>query len=564
MQRFSELQEQLETLHTGPAQSEALADYLAQTPEADKAWAVYLLAGGRPRQVVSAAVLRAAACEAAQLPPWLFEAAYQATGDLAETIAHVIPPGHNTEPLGLAPWLETRLLPLRGQSASAKTALLIQWWRELDTPQRFVLNKLVNGHWHAPVSPERVLQALAQQASISPQLLAQRLGSDLNPGFMPTPAWLATLLAPAQADGPVGTLPYPFLKPQALPADQAADAEQLTPLAQWQIEWQYEGLRAQLIKQGDSLQLWSAEGALLTAHFPTVQAQARSLPGDFALDGVILVWNDNTAGPSGAGTVSPSLARGASRPGKSATADMRFLAFDLLAQHGTDLRPQPLHLRRIALETLQARAPALHVTPLLVACDAAGLHRLQQTSRRQGTAGLLLKRRESHYSDTDKPWLQWPASPLTAKAVLVYGHVDTGQRNGVCLAYTLAVWNRSPRSPSEAQSALAAIARRETPAKDALQLVPVAKVTRPLSEQVQRNIDSHFQAHTIDRFGPVRSVQPALVFELACEAAAPSKRHKSGLVLRLPRLLHRLSDMDVGQIDTLAHLQTWLDTHRQE
>ena len=583
MRRFVALYAALDASTATEAKLAALQRYLADAPPADAAWALYFLAGGKPRQTVPGAVLRAAATAAAGLPDWLFEASYQAAGDLAETIAHVLPPPARRSALGLADWLEQRLLPLRGAEPGHQAAQLRAWWDELLPAERFLLVKLIGGGFRVGVSRRLVQRALARHAGLDEALLAQRLVGWTDARTPPSAARLQALLAPADiAPAPAGAdgRPLPFFLAHALEAADtaapAALAARLGPVGDWLAEWKYDGVRAQLVRHGGGVALWSRGEELLTPQFPEVAARAQALPAGTVLDGELLVWRDGAPAPFQA--LQQRLQRAAPPRRLLAESPVVFLAYDLLIDGGQDLRAAPQWQRRQRLEARLAGGP-LPVSPLVAplgvaaaAAAAAGegdandaatrgwaaLAALQAGARARGVEGLMLKHRDAAYGSgrtkAGGVWWKWKVAPWTVDAVLVYAQAGHGRRAGLYTDYTFAVWSRPPADAAEADAVLQAIARREPPQAGALQLVACAKAYTGLDDAELQAVDRVIRASTLEKFGPVRSLRPSLVFELGFEGIARSARHKSGVALRFPRILRIRRDKPLHEADALPAL----------
>lgn len=560
MRRFAALYAALDASTATEAKLAALQRYLAEAPAADAAWALYFLAGGKPRQTVPSALLRATASAAAGLPDWLFEACYQAAGDLAETIAHVLPPPRRRSDLGLADWLTTRLLPLRGAAPEQHAAQLRAWWDELAPAERFLLVKLIGGGFRVGVSRLLVQRALARHAGLDPALLAQRLVGWTDARTLPSAARLQALLAPAEAAPPLADgRPLPFFLAHALdPADTAtpaALAARLGPAGDWLVEWKYDGIRAQLLCQPGAVWLWSRGEELLTERFPEVVAQARALPAGTVLDGELLVWRDGAPAPFQ--QLQTRINRQTPTRRQLAEAPVVFLAYDLLAAGGADLRALPQHARRQRLEALLAGG-ALPLSPRLDNADWAALAALRAGSRARGVEGLMLKHRDAAYGSgrtkTGGVWWKWKVEPWTVDAVLVYAQAGHGRRAGLYSDYTFAVWNRAPADAAEAAAVVDAIVRREPPTPGGLQLLTLAKAYSGLSDAELQAVDRLVRASTLEKFGPVRSLRPTLVVELGFEGIARSARHKSGVALRFPRILRLRHDKPLHQADALPAL----------
>ena len=536
----------------------ALRHYFATADAADAAWAVYFLAGGKPRQTVPTALLRATACRESGLPDWLFEESYQAVGDLAETITHVLPPPRRRSELGLAAWVEQRLLPLRGQPPAAQAEALAGWWDELEAPERFLLLKLIGGGFRVGVSRLLVQRALAEAFGLDAKVVAQRLMGYTAANVPPTAARFQALHA-AQADADAGQ-PYPFFLAHALPDD---GLQRLGAVHDWLVEWKYDGIRAQLVRRQGRSWVWSRGEELMTERFPEVVALAEALPDGTVLDGEILVWID--AAPAPFQKLQQRIGRKNPTKKLLAEAPVTFLAYDLLEAQGEDQRALPLRTRRERLEALCAPT-ALPLSPRLNGVEGAGdwpaLAALREQSRERGVEGLMLKALGSAYGSgrtkAEGVWWKWKIDPLSVDCVLVYAQAGHGRRASVYTDYSFAVWNRPPRDAAEAAAAVEAIARREPAEAGALQLVPFAKAYSGLTDEEFAQVDRVIRAHTLEKFGPVRSVRPTLVFELGFEGVNRSPRHKSGIAVRFPRMLRIRHDKPLHEADSLAQLQAML------
>lgn len=559
MNRFAQLFAALDASTATIAKLDALQRYLAEAAPADAAWAVYFLAGGKPRQVVPAATLRALATQRAAIPDWLFEECYQAVGDLAETIAHVLPAPSTRSDVGLATWIEQRLLPLRDAAAAEQAQRVAAWFDELDSAGRFLLVKLIGGGFRVGVSKLLVQRALAAHAGLDAKLVAQRMMGYTDAKAAPDAAALARLLAPAgEGRGEAGQ-PYPFFLAHALEAARPDFDARLGPSSDWLVEWKYDGIRAQLVRRDGQAWIWSRGEELVTERFPELVAAAGALPDGTVLDGEIVVWKDERPAPFnllqrriGLKTLTKKVL---------ADAPVAFVAYDLLEWQGEDGRERPQHERRDRL--VQALAgTALRLSPLVVGADWAAIAALRGRSRERGVEGLMLKHRLARYGSgrtkADGIWWKWKIEPLTVDAVLVYAQAGHGRRAGVYTDYTFAVWSRAPRDADEAQQVLDAIARLEPAQPGALQLVTFAKAYSGLSDAEFAQVDREIRRTTIEKFGPVRSVRPSLVFELGFEGINRSPRHKSGIAVRFPRMLRIRADKPLHEADTLAQLEALL------
>jgi DNA ligase-1 len=539
MQAFARLYAELDATTSTHAKLAALERYFGAAAPADAAWAVFFLAGGRPRQPVPAAVLRDVAIDAAGLPRWLFDECYHAVGDFAETVAHVLPPPARVSQIGLAEWMSARVLSLRGLPADEVAARLHAWLDELDGAGRFLLLKLLGGGFRVGVSRLLVTRALATLASLDPKLVAQRLVGYTSVGRQPdADAYHALIAADGEGARTTGH-PYPFFLAHPL----NAPIDTLGTVGDWLVEWKWDGIRAQLVRRGGVTCIWSRGEELVTERFPELAAVGAALPDGTVLDGEIVVMKDDRAAPFAA--LQTRIGRKVLTARILEAAPVVLIAYDLLEAHGADLRelPQAERRSRLAQAVEAADAARLRLSPLLSRASWGDYAALRAEARARGVEGLMLKHRDARYGvgrtkDTGT-WWKWKIEPLSIDAVLVYAQRGHGRRASLYTDYTFAVWD----------------ARGGT-----RELVPFAKAYSGLTDDEIRAVDAVIRKTTVEKFGPVRSVTPTLVFELGFEAIQRSTRHKSGIAVRFPRILRWRTDKPVDEADTLATLQALLES----
>ena len=564
MKRFARLFAELDQSTGTLAKVDALKRYFVDAAPRDAAWAVYFLAGGKPRQVVPSGVLWAIACRRAGIDDWLFDACYQAVGDFAETVAHVLPPPAQESDLGLAEWIEERLLALRGLAPEEQALRIASYWDELDTAGRFLLNKLIGGSFRVGVSKLLVQRALAEGAQVDAKLVAQRMMGYTDGRVGPSAERYLHLTASAEAGQLDIGQPYPFFLAHQLDAPVAEFATRLASPADWIVEWKYDGIRAQVVRRGSQVWIWSRGEELVTERFPEIAAAVMPLPDGTVLDGEVVVWKDGRVAPFN--LLQQRIGRKTLTKKVLADAPVGFIAYDLLELDGVDLRERPQSERRKRLEVLVAAHPSIHLSPVETAESWEALAERRQESRERGVEGFMLKHRHARYGTgrrkqddlTGGTWWKWKIDPLSVDCVLVYAQAGHGRRASVYTDYTFAVWNRIPADPAEAQAVVDAIERRVPAAPEALQLVPFAKAYSGLTDEEFRDVDRAIRRTTLEKFGPVRSVKPTLVFELGFEGINRSTRHKSGIAVRFPRMLRIRGDKPLHEADTLQTLEALL------
>jgi DNA ligase-1 len=522
MRRFAALFAELDATTKSSAKVAALAAYFRAAPEADRVWTVALLSHRRPRRAVTATELRLWAAEAAGIPDWLFEECYAVAGDLAETIAHLLPPPATTSERSLADWIDD-LRGLAGQPAEARRAAILGAWDSLSAPERFVFNKLITGGFRMGVSQGLMTQALAQATGLPAADLAHRLMGDWDPARI---GWDALIRGATDA-----ARPYPF----ALATQLDGGPEALGPPGEWLAEWKWDGIRAQAIRRGGALHLWSRGEEVVTDRFPDLAPLLDHVPDGTAIDGEIVVWPAGAATPAPFAALQPRIGRKAVPKRLLAEAPVRLLAYDLLEWQGADLRPATLAQRRGQLEALvDAQPPGspLVLSPRVPFDDWTALARTRAGARERGAEGLMLKRLASPYTGGRRrgDWWKWKLDPYAIDAVMVYAQAGHGRRATLYTDFTFAV-----RSGND--------------------LVPVTRAYSGLTDAEFAEITAWVKKNTLERFGPVRRVRPELVFEIGFEGAQASPRHKSGVALRFPRMLRWRRDKGVDAIDSIETLR---------
>ncbi|WGT25453.1 ATP-dependent DNA ligase [Pseudomonas marginalis] len=543
MKAFAELYANLDATTSSNAKLAALQAYFLQAPPEDAAWAVYFLSGGRPRQLVPTRLLRDMATEASGIEPWLFEESYQSVGDLAETISLLLPESTYTSEDGLAVWLEEKLLPLRGLSPLDLAERLPALWAQLDQPSLMVCIKLITGSFRVGVSKLLVTRALAAMADLDSKRVAQRLVGYTDLSNRPTAEGYLKLIAAESSDEHAqrGGQPYPFFLAHGL----AQQVEQFDALlgspADWQVEWKWDGIRAQLVKREGRLWIWSRGEELVTERFPELHSLVSGLPDGTVIDGEIVVWKDSVQPFA---LLQQRIGRKTLSKKVLDDAPVAVLAYDLLEHQGDDWRNHPQAERRAQLEQViaQCNQPVLQPSPLLTGATWQDLAQQREASRSLGVEGMMLKARDGLYGVGRTKdmglWWKWKVDPFSVDAVLIYAQRGHGRRASLYSDYTFAVWDGPPGSDRT--------------------LVPFAKAYSGLTDEEMRKVDAIVRKTTVEKFGPVSSVTPSMVFELGFEGIALSKRHKSGIAVRFPRMLRWRQDKAVDEADNLATLQDLL------
>ncbi|WP_417606683.1 ATP-dependent DNA ligase [Primorskyibacter flagellatus] len=506
----------------------ALTAYLREVPDTEKLWTVALFTGRRPRRAVTTTQLREWAAERAGLPLWLLEESYPIVGDLAETIALILPPPGRATDLPLSHWI-AQLQRLHDLPPEARKDQILDAWDQLDATERLLFNKLITGGFRIGVSQKLMTRAIAAALGRDEAEIALRL---MGKWRADTTTWHALIEAEdAEADA---SRPYPFYLAYQLdtvPEDLGAPGD-------WQAEWKWDGIRGQLVLRGGTHHLWSRGEELMTERFPEFSRALDFLPDGTVLDGEVLAWDN---GPLPFGTLQKRIGRKTVPKKLLAEVPVVLVAYDLLEHEGRDMRAEPLSTRRAALDDLLDQTPA--EAPLRLSRPIAfdtwqALAEIRATARDERAEGVMLKRLDSPYLSGRKKgdWWKWKLDPLTVDAVMIYAQQGHGRRANLFTDFTFAVWSGN-------------------------QLVPFTKAYSGLTDEEFRQITAWVRKNTQQRFGPVRQVKPHHVFEIAFEGIHASPRHKSGIALRFPRMSRWRRDKPLAEANTLDDLKALLASY---
>lgn len=567
MKAFADLYTALDETNKTNEKVEALVQYFQRASDADAAWALFFLSGRRLKQLISAPKLRSWAVEASGLPEWLFAESYDSVGDSAETIALLLQrsadslsgwqpygeptaPETHTESLQSEPdlsdtdsaplrdWIENRIIPLKKVSDEDQRGEILKSWRELDGSERFVYNKLLTGGFRVGVSQLLLIRGLSAVMDVHTEVIAHRMMGE----WSPTPEFYRSLAVGETTDADASR-PYPFFL--AFPVEGTIEevAGTLGEVADYQAEWKWDGIRAQIIQRGGVVSIWSRGEELITERFPELAELGAKLPDGTVIDGEILPWHFAEQPTDGIGRVMPfaQLQRRIGRKtlGKKILSEVPvvFMAYDYLESSGIDQRELPVTSRRAMLEELADRIsdPSLITSPIVEAESWETMFAQRDAGRALNVEGLMLKRRSSPYrvGRIRGDWWKWKVNPYTVDAVLIYAQRGTGKRASLYTDYTFAVWQDG-------------------------QLVPFAKAYSGLTDAEIREVDAYVRRNTLEKFGPVRTVKAEQVFELAFEGIQLSSRHKSGIAVRFPRILRWRKDKPASEADSIETIRALL------
>jgi len=592
MRRFATLVVKLGTSTKTNDKLDALADYFAEAGDADKVWVIALFSGRKPKRTVNATQLQEWCREVTGLPGWLFEECYHTVGDLAETIALLLPETGGTGDAeagedeagadSLTDYLR-QLVQIGKEEDAVKKEFVLRCWRQMNKEERFVFNKLITGGFRIGISQKMIVNALGRSTGVDAAIIAHRITGDWDPATTS----FAMLLS-EEGGGADLSKPYPFYLAYALEEEPAA----LGDPAEWQAEWKWDGIRGEVIRRGGQLFVWSRGEELMTEKFPEYQAWKERLPEGVVLDGEIIgLGSGPREGEMGGGDRGDESSQNANFGGvansdreedarafdtrrasvvgeqdrnrldfvplpfaalqtrigrKNVTkknlqeVPVGFIAYDLLEYEGQDWRNRSLKERRAQLEAIVRSVdhPLLQLSPVIAFDNWEQLTTIRQLSREVGSEGIMLKRKSAVYQVGRKrgDWWKWKIDPLVIDAVMVYAQKGHGRRSNLYTDYTFAV-------------------------RAGDQLVTFTKAYSGLTDKELTEVDAFVRKNSLEKFGPVRTVRPELVFEIAFEGIAASARHKSGVALRFPRINRWRKDKTPAEIDTLEDLKRMLEVY---
>ena len=521
MHAFAALLDALIYTRSRNAKLKLIGDYLRETPDPDRGWAMAALTGELDLPGVKPAVIRALV--ESRVDPVLFRMSRDYVGDTAETVALLWPepnhPPETAEPLTVANVVD-RLAHLSRSDAPGALAAMLD---RLDAEERFALLKMATGALRVGVSSRLAKQALADAFGLDVEAV-EEVWHGLEPPYPTLFGWAeGTGAQPTAADVPVFR---PFML--AHPLDDLR-----VDLADYAAEWKWDGIRVQLVHVAGETRLYSRTGDDVTRAFPDVAA-AFATHG--VVDGELMVRGDFQGGEAGSfNALQQRLGRKVVSAKMLAEAPAFVRLYDILFDGTEDLRALPWTERRVRLETFAARLDPTRfdLSRVIEAADFTALEGIRAGARDAAIEGMMLKRRDSPYVAGRRTglWYKWKRDPLTADCVMMYAQRGNGRRSSWYSDYTFGCWT------------------------DDGELLPVGKAYQGITDQEIAQLDRFVRQHTLHRFGPVREVEKTLVLEIAFDSIHESKRHKSGLAMRFPRIARIRTDKPAAEADTLAGLK---------
>ena len=535
MKSFAQLFLSLDETNKTNQKVKVLVDYLLAVSDEDKINMLALFTGRKPKRQINSTQLKNWAMELTHIPEWLFKESYDVVGDLAETISLLLPPPKHEQNKTLSDWI----LEIRGIASfdeAEKKDWLLNSWDSLAQQEKFVFNKILTGGFRVGVSQSLVIKAIAQISGLEATVLTHRIMGNWHPETFSFQDFIA-----AEDGSSDHSRPYPFFL--AYPIQETSEVQKSTEelekslgnASDWQIEWKWDGIRAQIIKRNDEIFIWSRGEDLATDKFPELHPFIFDLPNGTVLDGEILAFKDDKPLPFN--ILQTRIGRKTISKKMLAENPVAFIAYDVMETENRDIRSESQEERRLILEHIQSSSPhsIFKISEIVVSNNWDDLALARENARELMAEGLMLKRKSATYQVGRKrgDWWKWKIDPLSIDAVMIYAQKGHGRRADLYTDYTFAVW-------------------------DGDKLVPIAKAYSGLTDKEIKQVDNFVKRNTLEKFGPVRTVKAELVFEIGFEGINRSSRHKSGIALRFPRILRWRTDKKKEEADSLESLKLLL------
>jgi DNA ligase-1 len=532
MNEFANLIHDLSVTNSLSEKKFLLLNYFSNAEDNDKLWALALLFGKKPKKTINTTQLKQYCIELTGIQEWLFETSYQMVGDLAETISLFINNQKIKADTNLSKVKHTltfylhHLTSLNLCSEDEKKKYILSQWETLNQNECFVFNKMITGGFRVGVSTSLISSVISQLLNKPLSEVHHRLSGNWTPH---TVTW-ETLLVNEISDL---SKPYPFYLCYAL---ENIDKE-FSP-EEWYAEKKWDGIRGQIIKRENQIFIWSRGEELINEQFPEIAELNDILPNGTTLDGeIVCISKGDYLTPMPFNLLQKRLGR--KKPGNQILSEIPviFIAYDILEWEGKDIRNEILSKRRNLLDLfIHSLNPGkILISPLIEFKNINDLKKIRDKARLDKVEGIMIKRKNSVYLTGRKKgdWWKWKTDPYTIDCVLIYAQAGHGRRGGLYTDYTFAV-------------------------KDGDKLVPFTKAYSGLTDKEIKEVDVFIKRNAVEKFGPVRTVKPELVFEIAFEDIQESKRHKSGVALRFPRILRWRKDKKQDEINTLEDLKSLL------
>lgn len=523
MEKFAELFDRLGQTKSTSEKVRLIKNYFLSASAEDAAWVLFFLSGHKIKRLITSRMLFEWCMEYLSFPEWLMLESHAAVGDTAETIALLLQNKIRNNPpsaLKFAKWMREKILPLQGKDEEHMKIKIFEYWNELDTKGILLLNKILSGSLRIGVSHLLTIQGLSQALNVSKEILSQRLMGT----WFPTAEFFENLKNLENTSDHMNPYPFYLASPLGSPLEELGNCEE------WDAEWKWDGIRAQCIRRNGKSAIWSRGNELITDQFPEIAETLLQLEEGIVLDGEILAFSNNRPLPFG--ELQKRLGRKKVSSSMIEKVPIVFMIYDILEYKGKDIRKKTFEERRGIFEKWSNLHYRIKISPKVHFQTWHELENKREEAKTNGTEGIIIKRKNSIYGVGRRrgSWWKYKIDPRTIDAILLYAQPGQGWRANLYTDLTFGVWQGQ-------------------------ELVPIAKAYSGLSQEEITELDRWIRKNTEEKFGPVRKVKIEQVFEIAFEGIQESKRHKSGIALRFPRIFRWRRDKPPAECDSVNSIK---------
>ena len=518
LNKFSKLFTDLDSNNSINEKIEILSNYFSSNSPSENASTIFILLGKSNKRYISGKKLRLFFSELFDLPLWLVDICYSKVGDSAEVIYLLLKEQLNNKnkkfkEITIEKLIKEILPELYDLKDDEKKLFLKNIWKDIPQSNYLVLNKIITGTFRIGVSKGLITKSISKFVSIDESIISHRLMGEFNPTLENYEFLINKTCKPEE----LNLKPYPFQLAKSFNKNLKNYS-----VNEFNYEWKWDGIRSQVIKRSNKVSIWSRGEELVNNSFPEIVEMIFKIEDDFVLDGEILIWDNLRNMPKDFSSLQKRLGR--KKPSHKIQSELEasFISYDILELNGEDLRSNNQEKRRQILENyfsiwrdnnIDKFSNILKLTDLHYLNDWNEVEKIKNISRSYGTEGLVIKKRTSKYISGRKEgyWWKYKVDPMQLDAVLIYAKGGSGRRAGLYTDYSFALWDKD-------------------------KLVKFASAYSGLSNKEIKELDKWIRDNTIERFGPVRSVNPEMIFEISFENIQLSKRHKAGIAVRFPRI----------------------------
>ncbi len=535
LKNFSELFVDLDSSNSTNNKIEFLKNYFLSNDPIDNSWAIYLLTGKSNKRFISGRYLKNLFSQIYEYPQWLIDTCYLKVGDSAEVITLLLKNKTNSRKkklsnISLNELLSEIIPALSKLNEEEKNLEIKNLWETLPEDNHLIFNKILTGTFRVGVSIGLITKSISKLINIEEEIISHRLMGN----FVPSIDSYEFLINKTINLQELNSKPFPFLL-----ANTIEDKIFKNSINDFQFEWKYDGIRMQLIKRSGNVSLWTRGQELVNESFPELVEKMSHIKDDFVLDGELLVWNFKEQIAFDFSLLQKRINRKSPTRSIQKKYPIIFIAYDLLEINGKDIREIKLENRRIELEKYFSKwqnKTENNISNIFKICDLifpknwTDALTYKEKSRENNTEGLIIKKKTSIYSFGRKKgiWWKYKVDPMQLDAVLIYAKGGSGRRAGLYTDYSFALW------------------------KDQ-ELIKFASAYSGLTNIEIKELDKWIRKNTIEKFGPVRSLKPEMVFEISFEKIQISKRHKSGIAVRFPRITKWRKDKKINDADSIEN-----------